>query len=128
MGRRKARRGSDKGPTGGKQRSIRFDAHEDEGERTYKSGPPPAAVHLRQMRSGEALAKLEMMVDLHRRRGDRELLVVHGKGMRSEGGVPVIAPLVLDWLKDNPERVASWRRAPNDWGGEGALVVVLRRD
>ncbi|MBU1073429.1 Smr/MutS family protein, partial [bacterium] len=62
----------------------------------------------------------------HRARGTRELLVVHGKGLRSEGA-PVIAPLVRRWLKDHPEDVAGWRPAPRDWGGEGALVIVLRK-
>ena len=125
MGRFKNRQPGKTGRTKGMGRSIRHGDHETE-EREPGSGPKPPSIHLRQLNSEEALARLEMMVDSYRRRGDREILVVHGRGLRSAGGKQVIAPLVREWLKANPDRVADFRPAPRDWGGEGALVVTLR--
>jgi DNA-nicking Smr family endonuclease len=54
------------------------------------------------------------------------VLVVHGRGLRSQGE-PIIAPLVQVWLRAHPDIVANWQPAPRDWGGEGALVVTLRK-
>ena len=125
MGRFKKRQPGSSGRSKGLGRSIRHEG--DDEERRYRSGEPPPAVHLRQLRADEALAKLAGEVAVHRARGTRELLVVHGKGLHSEGGQPIIAPLVRRWIKDHPEDVASWRPAPRDWGGEGALVIVLRK-
>jgi DNA-nicking Smr family endonuclease len=126
VGRFKSRKGPDGRPAKGMRRSIRMDAFGEE-ERPHPSGEPPESIHLRQMRADAALAKLEMMVDLHRRRGTDELLVVHGKGLRSQGGQPVIGPLVLRWCEENHQRILSWREAPRDWGGQGAIVIRLRK-
>ena len=121
MGRFKNRTGNK-----GMRRTIRRDAVEGPDERAPRSGPKPPEVHLRRLRVEAALDKLAMEVDRHRFSGTPELLIVHGKGMGSEGGLPVIAPLVREWIKENPERIASWRPAPPDWGGEGAVVVCLK--
>ena len=125
MGRFKKRKPGASGRSKGMGRSIRHEG--EESQRPGRAGEPPPAVHLRMMRAEAALEKLAREVALNRRRGVRELLIVHGKGMRSEGGQPVIAPLVRRWIKDHPEAVASWRDAPREWGGEGALVIVLRK-
>ena len=121
MGRFKSRSGNK-----GMRRTIRRDAVEGPDAREPRSGPKPPEVHLRRLRAEAALDKLAMEVERHRHSGTPELLIVHGKGMSSEGNVPVIAPLVRTWIKDNPDRVASWRPAPPDWGGEGAVVVRLK--
>lgn len=129
MGRYKSRRGPDGRPSKGMRRSIRHDAwsEDDPRDAPAEAEPRPPEILLRRLRAAEAVAFLEMMVDRHRRQGETRVLVVHGRGLRSEGGTPVIAPLVREWLKDNPERVASWEPAPRRWGGEGALLVTLRR-
>jgi len=125
MGKHKSRQPGSSGRTKGTGRSIRHEAYEAE-DRPQPSGEPPPAIHLRQLRAAQAIEKLEMQLFLLQRRGAREVLVVHGKGLRSQGE-PVIAPLVQDWLRAHPDIVASWRPAPRDWGGEGALVVALRK-
>jgi len=129
VGRFKSRSGPGGRPGKGMRRSIRHDAVADDDPRDEPAAAEarPPEILLRQLRAAEALAFLEMMVDRHRRQGDGRVLVVHGKGLRSEGGAPVIAPLVRDWLRDNPDRVAAWETAPRRWGGEGALLVTLRR-
>jgi len=124
MGRFKKRKPGSSGRSRGMGRSIRHES--EEAQRGRPSGEPPAAVQLRRLRADAALATLAREVAAHRARGTRELLVVHGKGLGSDGA-PVLAPLVRRWIKDHPEAVASWRPAPRDWGGEGALVIVLRR-
>ena len=127
MGRFKSRSGKGGRPSKGMGRSIRHDAVEGPDGREPRSGPKPPEVHLRQMRAEQALARLASEVERHRRLGTGELLVIHGKGMRSEGGQPVLAPLVRDWIRDHPDLVGSWRAAPPDWGGEGALVIRLTK-
>jgi DNA-nicking Smr family endonuclease len=127
MGRFKNRQPGRTGRVKGMGRSIRQGDHEVEAHEPA-SGPRPPQIHLRQMTSAEALARLEMLVDSYRRRGERVILVVHGRGLRSTGGRQVLAPLVREWLKANPDRIADFRPAPNDWGGEGALVVTLRTE
>jgi len=124
VGRFKNRRPGKTGRTKGMGRSIRHES--DEAQRGYPSGEPPASVHLRRLRADEALALLAREIETHRRKGTRELLIVHGKGMGSEHG-PILGDLTRRWIKQHPEAIASWRPAPRDWGGEGALVVVLQK-
>ena len=61
------------------------------------------------------------------RRGIRRLLIVHGKGLHSMGGLGVLAQAVIDALTD--AHVASYVRAlktaPPRLGGSGALAVEL---
>jgi DNA-nicking Smr family endonuclease len=132
VARKKQRRTRGEGsPRRGKRRSIRYDAVErDPGDRPSR-GPSPAeappSLHLRRLRAEEALERLESAVRTHARTGHRELLVVHGRGHRSPGGQPVLKDLVRRWCDDHPALVANWREAPPAWGGEGAVVVTLRR-
>lgn len=124
MGRFKNRRPGKSGRSKGMGRSIRHES--DEAQRGHPSGEPPPGVHLRRLRADEALEKLAREVALARARGVRELLVVHGKGHGSDRG-PVLGDLTRRWIRDHPEAVASWRPAPRDWGGEGAVVIVLQK-
>lgn len=126
MGRYKSRRGRD--GTKGLRRTIRQDAwtDDDPGRPEADDEERPPEILLRQMASVEALAFLEMMIERHRNSGVPRVLVVHGKGLRSDGGVPVLAPLVRAWLQDHPDEIADVKPAPPRWGGDGALLVSLR--
>ncbi len=131
MGRKgRARLGGDGdgAPRRGLRRSIRLDAREEDGDapRRARAGDAPPAIQLRRLQAEAALARLELMLRAYRQKGQREVLVVHGRGLNSPGGRPVIAPLVRRWCADHPAVVESAREAPPEWGGEGALVVVLR--
>jgi DNA-nicking Smr family endonuclease len=75
----------------------------------------------------EALARLETQLRGYVRQGVKEILVVHGKGQGSIGGVSILGPEVRDWCDRNPALVSSWREAPPHWGGAGAIVVVLNQ-
>jgi DNA-nicking Smr family endonuclease len=109
------------------RRSIRYDATEDDSGSAprRRHGDPPPAVHLRRLPASEALARLEAVARGYANLGRKELLVIHGRGRHSPGGQPVLGPLVRQWCDAHPELVVSWRAAPPEWGGEGALVLTL---
>lgn len=61
-------------------------------------------------------------------RGRRCLLVVHGRGLHSEGE-PVLKSSLPEWLAEAPHgpRVQAFVTAPRKLGGAGATLVLLRR-
>lgn len=130
MGRKKKRQtggGQDGHPRRGMRRSIRFEAFEEEPEerRVPRDPAAPPSLHLRKLKAEEALSRLDFQLQAFRAKDTREVLVVHGKGSNSPGGVSVLGPLVRQWCDDHPGLVLSWREAPQQWGGAGAIVVTL---
>jgi DNA-nicking Smr family endonuclease len=59
------------------------------------------------------------------RRGLRCVRVVHGKGVRSPGKEPVLKGKVRVWLLKRDE-VLAFCEAPENQGGSGALLVLLK--
>ena len=57
--------------------------------------------------------------------GYRHVIIVHGKGFRSESK-PVIKPMVNRWLQEADEVLAFCSAQPKD-GGTGAVYVLLRK-
>ncbi len=114
-------------PRRGKRRSIRHEAYEEypEDREEPRNPPKPPEIHLRKISAEEALGRLASQLPAFSKQGIKEVLVVHGKGQNSVGGVSVLGPLVRQWCIDHPSLVKSWREAPNYWGGSGAVVVVL---
>ncbi len=128
MGRNKARSAGRGGASKGMRRSIRHDAVErplDEGGRPHDPEKPPEIL-LRKLTVAEALERLEAQLRAWAGQGRKQVLVVHGKGSRSERGIPVLGPAVRQWCTDHPGLVSSWEEAPPRWGGAGAIVVRLR--
>ena len=118
-------------PRRGKRRSIRYDAElVDPGEQRRSARPTrddaPPAIHLRRLLAEQDLGRLKTMLQGYAHLGRKDVLVVHGRGHSSPGGQPVLGPLVRRWCDEHPELVASWREAPPEWGGAGAIVVTLR--
>jgi DNA-nicking Smr family endonuclease len=114
------------------------------GERAEGLAPGVDRKHLLELRRGEK--RIRRRVDLHgltaaeaRRElaaeladahaaGERCVLVIHGRGLRSEGG-PVLRDGVVEWLTAPPlaALVLAFASAlPRD-GGPGASYVLLRR-
>ena len=129
MGRKKGKTKSQDaggGPRRGKRRSIRYEAEEQypEDRKPVRDDAPPS-IHLRKLSVNEALDRLETQLRGYAGQGRREILVVHGKGQGSVGGISILGPEVRDWCDGNPALVSSWREAPPRWGGSGAIVVVL---
>ena len=61
-----------------------------------------------------------------RARGIRGVKIIHGKGLRSPGGRPVLKSKLDAWLRRRDEVVAFCSAPPND-GGTGAAYVLLKR-
>ncbi len=122
------------GPRRGKRRSIRYEAEEQwpedresarEAARKSARDDAPPSIHLRKLTVDEAFRRLEVQLQGYARQNQREVLVIHGKGQGSLGGISVLGPEVRDWCDRHPALVSSWREAPPRWGGSGAIVVVL---
>ncbi|NNL06308.1 MAG: DNA mismatch repair protein MutS [Gammaproteobacteria bacterium] len=57
--------------------------------------------------------------------GYRHVIIIHGKGFRSEEK-PVIKPMVNRWLREADDVLAFYSARPKH-GGTGAVYVLLRR-
>jgi DNA-nicking Smr family endonuclease len=76
-------------------------------------------------RSEEARALLVDFLALAIKRGQRCVLVVHGKGLGSKNREPVLRRKVAAWLAQRKEVLAYSQARPAD-GGSGAVVVLLK--
>jgi DNA-nicking Smr family endonuclease len=77
----------------------------------------------------EARAQLELFLRTMRARGERCVLVIHGKGEHSPQGRGVLRGEIAAWLSQaaSSEHVAAFATAGERDGGEGAVYVLLRR-
>jgi DNA-nicking Smr family endonuclease len=91
--------------------------------------PIDARLDLHGMRLQEARTELEQFLRTTRARGERCLLVVHGKGDHSPQGVGVLRGEMGAWLSQggSSQHVAAFVTACEGEGGEGAVYVLLRR-
>ena len=130
MGKKKKRQPGPDGsqPRRGKRRSIRFEAEEEwpEDRRPARAADAPPEILLRKLTVNEALARLDFQLRAFAAKNQLRVLVVHGKGTGSLGGVSVLSPEVRNWCDAHPSLVVSWSEAPPKWGGAGAIVVNLR--
>lgn len=58
--------------------------------------------------------------------GENCVLIIHGQGYRSAGGIPVLKQNLDYWLRNAPEVLAFHSATPAD-GGKGAVYVLLRK-
>lgn len=91
--------------------------------------PIDARLDLHGMRAEEARVAMETFLRDQRVRGERCVLVVHGKGVHSPGGSGVLRGEISAWLSQGraSEHVGAFATATLDDGGEGAVYVLLRR-
>ena len=91
--------------------------------------PIDARLDLHGSTTTEARAKLEVFLREKRARGERCVLIVHGKGEHSPGGVGVLRGEIAAWLSQgaSSEHVAAFATAMDSDGGEGAVYVLIRR-
>lgn len=119
-----------------------WDADVETGEELTFARPGVQQKLLRRLRRGQFSTAAEL--DLHgntvaeaqealaeflsdcRIRGVRSVRIIHGKGLRSRDGRPVIKNKVARWLRHRDEVVAFCSARPVD-GGTGALYVLLKR-
>lgn len=91
--------------------------------------PVDGRIDLHGLAAGAARESVEAFVRRARGRGDRVLLLVHGKGDHSPGGRGVLRGEIAAWLSQGEasRSVAAFATAASEDGGEGALYVLLRR-
>jgi DNA-nicking Smr family endonuclease len=76
--------------------------------------------------AARAEAMLRVFLADARRDGFGCVRIVHGKGLHSESGVPVLKNLVDRMLRQRAD-VLAFASAPAAQGGHGAVLVLLRR-
>jgi DNA-nicking Smr family endonuclease len=91
--------------------------------------PIDARIDLHGSRAREARVELEVFLRTMRARGERCVLVIHGKGEHSPDGAGVLRGEIAAWLSQSAasEHVAAFATAAGGDGGEGAVYVLLRR-
>lgn len=77
------------------------------------------------LRRDEAREALGEFLRQARRRGQRCVRIIHGKGLGSVNREPVLKHKVRNWLAQKDEVIAFCQARPAD-GGSGALVVLLQ--
>lgn len=91
--------------------------------------PIDARLDLHGMGAKEARAQLELFLRTMRARGERCVLVVHGKGEHSPQGLGVLRGEIAAWLSQggSSNHVSAFATAREGDGGEGAVYVLLRK-
>jgi len=81
------------------------------------------------MSQDQAAAALEDFVARSAAKGMRHVLIVHGRGLSSPGGVPVLKQALPGWLarKRMRRQVLAFCTALGHDGGEGSIYVLLRK-
>jgi DNA-nicking Smr family endonuclease len=91
--------------------------------------PVDGRLDLHGMGVAEARAQLELFLRTMGARGERCVLVIHGKGGHSPGGRSVLRGEIAAWLSQgaSSQHVAAFATSGASDGGEGAVYVLLRR-
>ncbi|HZO80658.1 MAG TPA: Smr/MutS family protein [Candidatus Binataceae bacterium] len=89
-----------------------------------------AHIDLHGMIQSDAKEALERFILDAVRKGMRTVLVVHGRGLRSPGGTPVLKHAAAQWLSHGliGGYVLAFSTARPADGGAGAMYVLLRRE
>lgn len=89
--------------------------------------PIDGRVDLHGLTAPQAQERLVEFLRTMRTRNERCVLVIHGKGERTGGGV--LRGEIAAWLSQGKarEHVAAFTTARDEDGGEGALYIALRR-
>lgn len=90
--------------------------------------PVERRLDLHGLTAAEAKRRLAEELASAQKAGERCVLVIHGRGLHSEGGA-VLREGVVDWLTSAPNaaRVMAFASARPADGGPGASYVLLRR-
>jgi DNA-nicking Smr family endonuclease len=80
---------------------------------------------LHALRTEEARALLVRFLNNALVHGLRCVRIVHGKGLRSRNGEPVLKRKIGNWLSQRDEVLAFVQARPED-GGSGAVMVLLK--
>jgi DNA-nicking Smr family endonuclease len=104
-----------------------YDKQISHSRKKKKPFTPQAELDLHGKTSGEALIRLRSFIEGSRRRGLMCVLIIVGKGKRSEEGRSVLSPLVEAWFKgEGAKQISKYKNAPAKYGGSGAIAVWLK--
>ena len=87
---------------------------------------PEAELDLHGLTVTEASVKIRFFLQDAAHHGFQTVLIITGKGLHSSDG-PVLRQAMETLLCELDELVVEWGVAPRQYGGDGALVVFLRR-
>ncbi len=89
---------------------------------------PDAFLDLHGCKRVEVAAKISHFLNNSFHHGHLTVVIITGKGLHSEGGVAVLRDEAEQFLTTEcAALVSEWGRAPKQYGGNGALVVFLRK-
>jgi DNA-nicking Smr family endonuclease len=94
--------------------------------RRLESLKPQATLDLHGMTADEAESAIRSFIDASAREGMEKVLVIHGKGLHSEGGRSVLKSVARSTLEAHPLAGRIGEAASNE-GGSGALWVAIRK-
>jgi len=88
---------------------------------------PDLTVDLHGMKQAEARVVLRRHLTRAHQKGQRVALIITGRGLHSKDRA-ILREEVPGWLRvENADCVEGFEKAPRRMGGEGALLVVIRR-
>ena len=89
---------------------------------------PDASLDLHGLQCADVVDKLQHFLQKARHHSWQTLLIITGKGLHSENGEPALRNEVERYLSaEGKKQVVEWSRAPRQYGGNGALILFLRR-
>jgi len=93
------------------------------------SYPIDGRLDLHGMSAAQARGELDAFLRTMRARGERSILVIHGKGDHSPQGLGVLRGEISAWLSQGSasDHVSAFATAQAGDGGGGAVYVLLRR-
>ncbi len=87
---------------------------------------PQSSLDLHGMTESEAIEAVRIFLAECRAHNIRKISIITGKGLHSEGGIPVLREAVLNLL-DREGNITERGNAPMQYGGSGALWVILKK-
>ncbi len=90
--------------------------------------PVSQTIDLHGMTRDKSITALEKTMQSSLQASDRVICIIHGRGLHSPDGRPILKQSIYQWLKDGPMSayVLAVTPAPNTAGG--SCLVLLRRD
>lgn len=91
--------------------------------------PIQAVLDLHGFKRDQAAAHLHRFIEQAYLQGHRSLLIIHGRGLRSEDGIPVLKDTAVQELSASvlARLILGFCSALPKDGGQGAVYVLLRR-